>query len=178
MHTLKYTLPHAITYWLTHAHAHIHRSTHARIHTHTQYLSHNVSTWRDLYQTKRGEYRVYLWFIRYTRTRTRTRTHTHTGFSESPYLYNEIKEAIRPDRLFPDNPEYHNDNCNRLILAEDPRLAVLKGLRVWLFSGFYAPNSHLQNIMSPRIIFLLITNPVWSSEHWVKIYVVCHVCPI
>jgi len=43
------------------------------------------------------------------------------------------------------------------------------------------PNSHLQNIMSPRIMFLLITNPVWSnwsSKHGAKIYVVCHVCPI
>jgi len=49
------------------------------------------------------------------------------GFSESPYLYKKIKEAVLTENLFPTDLEYHNDDCNRLIQVDDCGLAVLKG---------------------------------------------------
>jgi len=55
-----------------------------------------------------------------------THTRTNAGFSESPYLKKKIEEAIHWKTLFPGKPEYSIDN--RLILAADPRLAVLKGV--------------------------------------------------
>ena len=42
-------------------------------------------------------------------------------------LQHEIQEAVDPERLFPENPEYHSDHYNRIMVAEDPILAVLKG---------------------------------------------------
>ena len=66
-----------------------------------------------------------------------THTHTHTfkyaGFSESPHLQKEMAEAIRPESLFPDDPQYENNN-RLIILEKDARLAVLRGVSFWISS--------------------------------------------
>jgi len=59
-------------------------------------------------------------------TRTPRHTRTNTGFSESPYLKKKIEEAIHWESLFPG--KIQESNYNPLIVAKDPRLAVLKGV--------------------------------------------------
>ena len=42
-------------------------------------------------------------------------------------LQHEIQEAVDPKRLFPEKLDYHSQDYNQIMVAEDPILAVLKG---------------------------------------------------
>jgi len=63
-------------------------------------------------------------------------------------LQHTIQEAVYPERLFPDKPEYHSKDYNQIMVAEDPILAVLKGAWADILVLACCPSSHACSIVS------------------------------